>query len=47
MKNIITALPVLQIDDSDSGKYSPEPVVSRPSKVLHYSLGEGYLLVRI
>lgn len=34
MKNIITALPALHIDDSDSEKYPPEPVISRPNKVL-------------
>ncbi|XP_023720193.1 PDZ and LIM domain protein Zasp isoform X5 [Cryptotermes secundus] len=32
MKNIITALPSLHIDDSDSGEYLPEPIITTPSK---------------
>jgi hypothetical protein len=34
MKNIITALPALDIGDSNSGKYLPEPIITTPSKVL-------------
>jgi hypothetical protein len=34
MKNIITALPAVHIDDSDSEKYLPEPVITSPNKVL-------------
>jgi hypothetical protein len=34
MKNIIATLPSLDIDDSHSGEYLPEPLITTPSKVL-------------
>jgi hypothetical protein len=34
MKNIITVLPELHIDDPDSEKYLPETIISRATKVL-------------
>jgi hypothetical protein len=36
MKNIISALPSLHIDDSDSGEYHPEPIITTPSKVFGF-----------
>jgi hypothetical protein len=36
MKNIITVLPSLHIDDSDSGEYLPEPIIATPSKVFGF-----------
>jgi hypothetical protein len=33
MKNIIATLPSLDIDDSDSRVYLPEPLITTPSQV--------------
>jgi hypothetical protein len=38
MKNIIATLPSLDIDDSDSGEYLPEPQITTPSKVFNSNI---------